>query len=308
MEVIVPPEASGQRLDRFLADQLPDYSRSRIQAWIRDGRVLVDDVTARPSAKLSGGEVLDVDPAPLERLRAFPEDLPLSIIYEDEEIVVVNKAAGMTVHAGAGEASQKGTLVNALLHRFGQLPNLGGDLRPGIVHRLDRLTSGVIGVAKTEHAHRGLAESFAERKVGKTYEALAHRNATQFRKGRQVEGWIRLEAPIGRDPRHRTRMAVVSSGRDAISDVRSLKASSKHSRLAVEIHTGRTHQIRVHLAWAGHPVVGDRLYGAPARGESERFYLHARRLELAHPLSGKRMSFEASPPEDFEQVATELGV
>ncbi len=308
MDLTVPAEAAGQRLDRFLADQLADYSRSRIQAWIRDGRVLVDDITARPATKLAGGEILDIDPAPLEPLKAFPEDLPLAILHEDDDLVVVNKAAGMTVHVGAGEASQKGTLVNALLHRFGRLSNLGGDLRPGIVHRLDRFTSGVIVVAKTERAHRALADSFAERKVHKTYEALVHGDATSFRKGRRVEGWTRFEAPIGRGRRHRTHMAVVTSGRHAVTDCRLITTSAKYSRVEIKIHTGRTHQIRVHLAWAGHPVVGDRLYGAPAFEESDRFYLHARRLEFEHPTTAEPICVEAPPLADFEEVAKALGV
>jgi len=308
MEITTPSSAFGQRLDRFLADELADYSRSRIQAWIREGRVLVDDVTARPSTKLTGGEILDVDPAPLEPLKAFAEDLPLSVLYEDEELVFVDKAAGMTVHAGAGEASQKGTLVNALLHRFGELSNLGGELRPGIVHRLDRYTSGVIVVAKTERAHRALADSFAERTVHKTYEALVHGDATSFRKGRVVEGWTRFEAPVGRDRRHRIRMAVATAGRQATTDCRSIATTGKHSRVELRIHTGRTHQIRVHMAWAGHPVVGDRLYGAPTRVEAERFYLHARRLEFQHPTTGEPMCVEAPPPADFEEVARALGL
>ncbi len=316
MEFEAPDEAAGERLDRFLSERIAETSRSRIQQWIRDGRVLVDDVTARASAKLHGGERIEVDPAPAKPLHATAEDIPLEILYEDEHLVAVNKPAGMTVHAGAGEASQTGTLVNAALHHFGRsLSNLGGELRPGIVHRLDRWTSGVIVIAKTDRAHAGLAAAFEERRVRKTYLALVHgevgdpKSTAPARKGRAVEQdgrwWVRVEAPIGRDRRRRHRMAVVDSGRAAVTDYRPLAAAKKpaYSLLEVRIHTGRTHQIRVHLSWVGRKIVGDATYGAPSLPPglepSERFYLHAWKLELDHPATGARMRFEAPPPAEF---------
>ena len=313
----VDENAAGKRLDRFLAAELADYSRSRIQSWIRGGRVLVDDVTARPSLKLHGGEVIEVDPAPLKPLRAEPEDIPLDILYEDDDLVAVNKPSGMTVHAGAGEHARGGTLVNALLHRFQSLSSLGGELRPGIVHRLDRMTSGVILVAKTDRAHRRLAELFEQREIRKTYLAIVHGrmddpNDAVPRKARIVryEGAtrIRVEAPIGRDPKRRNRMAAVQSGRTAVSDFRPLAATKSNSLVEARIHTGRTHQIRVHLAWIGRPVVGDVLYGAPADPPRERFFLHAWKLGLEHPVTGEPLTLVADPPPDFQQLRKELGL
>ena len=304
MDLTVPDEAAGQRLDRYLAEALPDISRSRVQQWIKQGRVLVDEAAVRASARLQGGESVEVDPAPARPLEAFAEDIPLDILFEDEHVAAVNKLAGMTVHAGAGEDSRSGTLVNALLHHFGeQLSHTGGDLRPGIVHRLDRLTSGAILVAKSDKAHQGLARQFENREIHKTYLALVHGRATTEppKKGRAVRAagrtWVRLESPIGRDPRKRVKMAVLPSGRAAVTDYTPLRGDDRHTLVEVRIHTGRTHQIRVHLASVGRPIVGDRLYGAP-EAKLERFFLHAWKLKLTHPVTGKPMAIEAPlPPE-----------
>ena len=303
--------AAGQRLDVYLAKTLPDLSRSRIQQWIREGRVVVDDSSPRVSMKLRGGESIEVEPAPLKPLRAFAEEIPLEILFEDADVAAVNKPAGMIVHAGAGQASRSGTLVNALLHHFGQsLSGAGGDLRPGIVHRLDRWTSGVILVAKTDRAHRGLAQAFEARQVKKVYLALVRgevgksRDVPRTRKERPVEEdsewWTRVEAPIGRDPRQRHRMAVVESGRSAVTDYRPLRVRSKpaHSLLEVRIHTGRTHQIRVHLSWVGRPIVGDATYGAPS-DDAARFFLHASHIEISHPVTGELLIIDAPLANDF---------
>ena len=325
LEFEAPIEAAGERLDRFLSQRITDASRSRIQQWIRDGRVLVDDLAGRASTKLRGGEVVEVDPAPATPLRAEPEDIPLEILYEDEHLVAVNKPAGMVVHAGAGEASRSGTLVNAALHHFGKsLSKVGGELRPGIVHRLDRWTSGVILVAKSDRAHAGLADAFEARQVNKTYLALCQgevedpKKAVPPRKGRAVEAdgrwWVRIEAPIGRDPRHRHRMAVVESGRAAVTDYRPLATVSRpaYSLLEVRIHTGRTHQIRVHLSWAGRAIVGDTMYGASARPLGlepiERFYLHAWKLDLRHPVTDEPLRLEAPLPDEFVAALGALGL
>lgn len=307
-----PEQAAGQRLDVYLTDSLPDLSRSRLQQWIRDGRVSVDDVSARASMKLRGGESIEVEPAPLKPLKAFAEAITLNVLFEDDHVAAINKPAGMTVHAGAGEASHSGTLVNALLHHFGKsLSAEGGDLRPGIVHRLDRWTSGVILVAKSDRAHKGLAQAFESRKVKKVYLALVQgevgnpRDAKRTVKERPVEQdshwWTRIEAPIGRDPRRRHRMAVVASGRSAVTDYRPLRSRSKpaHSLLEVRIHTGRTHQIRVHLSWVGRPIVGDVTYGGAA-DDSERFYLHAVHIEIPHPITGDPLIIDAPLPPDFQ--------
>lgn len=315
MRFVVSTSDAGKRLDRYLAEAVPDTSRARLQEWIEAGRVLVNSSASRASLKLKGGESIDVDPAAPPPLNAEPEDLPLDILYEDGEIAVLNKAAGMTVHAGGGVYS--GTLVNALLHHFDSLSTVGGERRPGIVHRLDRLTSGAIVVAKTDRAHQALAAQFQSRRVRKTYWALAHGNPEKDKgKGRPVEAdghvWTRLEMPIRRDPRRRVKMSARSAGRASQTDFRVLRTNGAFSLLEVRIATGRTHQIRVHLSAIGHPVVGDRLYGAPARvpegGAVERFFLHSREIRFAHPVSGEAMCVAAPLPPEFSRLLERLAL
>jgi len=254
----------------------------------------------------------------LPPLHAYPEDIPLDVVYEDADIAVINKAAGMTVHAGSGknEAGSKGTLVNALLHRFGRLSEVGGELRPGIVHRLDKETSGLVIVAKNDRAHRKLAQQFAGREVKKTYIALVH-------------GWVKLDrgtinAPISRDLVRRARMTTRrAGGREAITHwkvARRLEgAFGKFSLLEVRIETGRTHQIRVHLASLGHPVVGDTVYGAPSKSISyrgtaqeaaslERNFLHAFGIQFQHPISNAPLSFEQPLPAELEKFLLQVEV
>jgi len=295
--VIVQAQATdaGKRLDRFLQEHLPAYSRTRLQAWIRNGRVRVEGRPEKPSYILRGGESVDVEPAELPALRAEPESIPLDILYEDEDVVAVNKPAGMVVHAGAG--CRSGTLVNALLSRFESLSGVGGEVRPGIVHRLDRYTSGVILVARHDAAHRHLAGQFASRAVEKVYLALVH--------GAVKQDWGRIEKPIARDPVRRIRMtARLGRGRSAQTEYRVLRRYRDFTLLEVRIGTGRTHQIRVHLAGLGHPVAGDRLYGAPARVESrpslDRFFLHAHRVRFASPSTGESVTVEAPLPRELE--------
>jgi 23S rRNA pseudouridine1911/1915/1917 synthase len=282
-------------LDRFLQEQLPAYSRTRLQDWIRSGRVLVDGKPVKAAHPLAGGEQVEVEPAELAPLRAEPEDIPLEILYEDEDVVAVDKPAGMVVHAGAG--CHSGTLVNALLSRFTLLSGLGGELRPGIVHRLDRYTSGVILVAKHDAAHRHLAGQFARRDVEKIYLALVH-GVVKAEQGK-------LEKPITRDPVKRIRMtARLGHGRTALTHYRVLKRYRGFTLLEVRIGTGRTHQIRVHLAGIGHPVAGDRLYGAPGKVEGqpplERFFLHAQRVRFQRPSTGEAIAVEAPLPAELE--------
>jgi 23S rRNA pseudouridine1911/1915/1917 synthase len=292
--VILTPTISdrGKRLDVFLREQLPQYSRSRIQSWVRQGRVRVDGKEERPACELRGGETIELEPAELPPLQAEPEDIPLEVLYEDAEVVAVNKPAGLVVHAGAGHS--KGTLVNALLHRFRKLSGVGGDLRPGIVHRLDRDTSGVLLVARTDAAHRDLAEQFSSRRVKKVYLALV--------RGVLKQDQGRIEKPVTRDAAHRTRMTTSAGrGRSAVTEYRVLRRFAGHTLLEVSPGTGRTHQIRVHLASIGHPVAGDRLYGAPKpQPDRGRFFLHAHRITFTTPAGGRTVTVEAPLPAELE--------
>lgn len=303
------PEDAGKRLDQFLVAQLPETSRARAQQLIAQQLVLVNDSIARASLRLRGGENISVlGSASQPPLRAMAEDIPLDIVFEDTDIAVVNKAAGMTVHAGAGateDERNRGTLVNALLHHFGQLSSVGGELRPGIVHRLDKATSGLLVVAKNDESHRRLASQFVKRQVKKTYIALVH-------------GWLKQErgtisSSISRDRIRRTRMTTLrSGGREAITHYtvqRRLDSPyGKFTLLEVRIDTGRTHQIRVHLASLRHPVVGDTLYGAPREVSSKlsgrlslsRNFLHAAALQFQHPRRGEALSFSAQLPAELE--------
>jgi len=295
---------AGQRLDQFLARHFEETSRSRLQQWIRAGHVLVNGAVAKASARLQGGEQIEVRPlAPPVPARAFPQEIPLEILYEDDDLVAVNKPAGMTVHTGAGIT--QGTLVNALLHRFKRLSAVGGELRPGIVHRLDRWTSGVLLAAKTDAAHVRLGRQFALRQVRKTYLALAHGRVSGSRQGRPVvlDGfeWRRLEMPIRRDRRYRAKMtARAREGRTALTDYRVIEEWPGFSLLEVRIGTGRTHQIRVHLSTIGHPVAGDTLYGAPHQPTLERIFLHARELVFTHPSTGETLKILAPLPPELE--------
>jgi len=308
--IAVASEDAGKRLDQFLAKELPEISRARVQQLIREQKILVNDAAAKSSLRLRGEESITLlgvaKPAPL---RAIPEEIPLDIVYEDDDLAVVNKPAGMMVHAGAGateDERNRGTLVNALLHRFGQLSAVGGGVRPGIVHRLDKATSGLIVVAKNDESHRRLAAQFAGRQVQKTYIALAH-------------GWLKqdegtISSSISRDRVRRTRMTTRrSGGREAITHYAVQKRIEckygKFSLLQVRIGTGRTHQIRVHLASLGHPVVGDTLYGAPremgaknaATISLSRNFLHAAALQFQHPRTGVTLAFSRPLPEELRQ-------
>lgn len=332
-EFTVDETSVGQRLDQFLTARLPSTSRARVQQWIDQSCVLVRSSDGNPramkaSGKLRTGETVTVigDPI-LPPLRAEPEDIPLNIVYEDAHFAVINKPAGMMVHAGSGatdSARNRGTLVNALLHHMATLSEAGGPLRPGIVHRLDKQTSGLIVVAKDDATHRRLSKMFADREVHKTYIALVHGSVKADRGT--------LNAPISRDQQRRTRMTTHRmGGRIAISHYRVVdRIQSRYgpfTLVEVEIETGRTHQIRVHLSSIGHPVVGDTLYGAPHKIlpliESpatrlqkavaleqaislDRNFLHAMRLRLTHPESGKSMEFETPLPADLEGWLTRL--
>jgi 23S rRNA pseudouridine1911/1915/1917 synthase len=278
---------AGKRLDHFLQEHLPQFSRSRLQIWIKEGRVLVNGSVAKASLMLHGGEGVEVSPAGEVPLIAMPEDLPLESLYQDAAVIAINKPGGLVVHAGAGVES--GTLVNRLVHHFAALSQVGGDLRPGIVHRLDKGTSGVLLVARNDAAHRALAAQFADRGVEKTYLALVHGHV------RNEQG--RVTAPISRDPVRRIRMtAKLATGRSALTEYGVLRRFEKFTYLEVRIGTGRTHQIRVHLSSIGHPVAGDKLYGAPP---AERIFLHAWRIAFTSPATGQRVTVEAPLPAEL---------
>ena len=301
MILTVEPGDSGKRLDAFLAERLAEFSRSRLQSWIKEARVRVDGITSRSSHLLRGGESIAVEPAAPPPLKAEPEDLPLKILYEDADVVVVDKAAGMVVHAGAGHHT--GTLVNALLHHLGTLSGVNGDTRPGIVHRIDRDTSGILIVARTDSAHQSLSAQFQNRQVEKVYLTLCH--------GKMGKPEGRMTTPIARDPVRRTRMTTkIASGRNALTDYRVLEQFEKLSYLEVRIGTGRTHQIRVHLSSIGHPVFGDKLYGAPAEVPGlpvlDRFFLHAHRIGFQSPSTGEWIEVESPLTPELEDVLTRL--
>ncbi|HUB28466.1 MAG TPA: RluA family pseudouridine synthase [Terracidiphilus sp.] len=321
--LMVPPEAAGRRLDHFLAAAIPGISRSRVQLLLEQGDVVLNGAHPKPSLKLRGGEQIlitgDPHPAPL---KATPENIPLDIVYEDADLAVVNKPAGMMVHAGSGasdDARSRGTLVNALLHRFHALSSTGGDLRPGIVHRLDKDTSGLIIVAKNDAAHAALAQMFSSRRIHKTYVALVQ--------GHLPRAGGTINSPIGRDPVRRTRMTVraTENPRSAVSHYEVLRRLTtpfgKFTLVRVRIETGRTHQIRVHMASLGHPVVGDTLYGAAgqlaeqgsARRKNDgdglrlgRNFLHAERLQFQHPTSGKPLELQVPLPPELETFLQRL--
>jgi 23S rRNA pseudouridine1911/1915/1917 synthase len=314
--LVAGDDASGQRLDQFLAAKLPNTSRARIQQLIAEKKIRLNEEEAtKSSLRLHGGERISIlGPVELPPLRAMPEDIPLDIVFEDGDLAIINKPAGMMVHAGAGATESdrnKGTLVNALLHRFGKLSTVGDELRPGIVHRLDKETSGLIIVAKNDEAHRRLASQFAGREVKKTYIALVH-------------GWTKQEkgtinSSISRDSVRRIRMTTRGSrGRDAVTHYevkrRIESPYGKFSLLEVRIDTGRTHQIRVHLSSLGHPVVGDTLYGAPrdVKGKNaatislDRNFLHAKSLELKHPGTQEALSFTRDLPPELQAFLAKL--
>lgn len=341
--IVAAAENAGTRLDQFLVGRLPDVSRVRVQQLLEQQKILVDGKAAKPSLKLRGGENIQVmGKVQPEPLRAFPEEIPLEIVYEDEDLAVINKPAGMLVHAGAGtgeDPRNTGTLVNALLHHFNRLSGINGELRPGIVHRLDKDTSGLVVIAKNDVTHRKLSEQFSSREVHKKYSALVH-------------GWPKLDAgtinaAITRDQAQRTRMTTRGyAGRDAVSHYkvweRFASPYGKFALIEVTIETGRTHQIRVHMSSIGHPVVGDTLYGAPtvlsaatlereARGTSistrneakkhaskkvgaaegkmlrlERNFLHAAAIEFKHPGTGEALAFSRPLPPELQEFLARL--
>lgn len=310
LNFIIDLEDVGKRLDAFLADSIEIRSRSQVQKMIESGDVLVNQKESKASHKLRAGDEIDVEITEIAPATFTPEDIPIDIVYEDDSILIINKAAGMVVHPGAGISG--GTLANAVAHHFGiaesETASVAGDIdklkaRVGIVHRLDKLTSGLIIIAKTEDAHEKLSEQFRNRTVFKDYVTLVH--------GEIFEESGTIDAPIARERHNRTKMGVRSHGRHAISLWRVRKRFEKFTLIGVEIKTGRTHQIRVHLAHINHPVVGDDTYNSgrdktvadheirKAIAGLGRFFLHAEKLAIDHPTTGERMKFTAPLPEEL---------
>ena len=304
----VSPADAGERLDVFLAAHVEGWSRARLHRLIEAADVLVNGSVAKPSHKLRPNDQIEIELTPTPSTSFAPEDIPVEVVYEDDDLIVVNKPAGMVVHPAAGVDS--GTLANALAFHFQQLSTAGGAARPGIVHRLDKGTSGLLVVAKTESAHEHLADQFRDREVFKSYVALVH--GPVEKEGGEVD------QPIARDPRNRTRMAVVRGGRPSLSIYRVRRRLERFTLLDVELKTGRTHQIRVHLAWLKHPVVGDEVYGA-GRDKTVinpvirsritklgRQFLHAEELGFRHPRTAEQLRFTAPIAIELQSLLDQL--
>jgi 23S rRNA pseudouridine1911/1915/1917 synthase len=285
-----------ERLDVLLTRQT-GLSRSRVQRLIEQGHARVNGQPVdQPSRKVSALDIATLEEPPPTPIAVVPEALPLDILYQDAHLAVVNKPCGMVVHPAAGHA--EGTLVNALLHHLGDLSGIGGALRPGIVHRLDKDTSGLLLIAKDDQTHRALSDMLKAREIHKTYQAVAQ--------GHFKEESGCIDAPIGRHPKDRKRMAVLPDGRPATTIWRAVATLRGATHLHIDLITGRTHQIRVHMAHTGHPLLGDPLYGAKKAADAPRLMLHAWRLSLIHPITGENLAFEAPPPDAFAQTIRKL--
>jgi 23S rRNA pseudouridine1911/1915/1917 synthase len=308
LHLSVPADNEGERLDAFLASHVEGWSRARLQRLIEEADVLVNGRAVKSSYKLHLNDEIEVELTPAPSTAFAAENIPLNIVYEDDDLIVVNKPAGIVVHPAAGVTS--GTLANALAFHFQQLSTSGGVARPGIVHRLDKGTSGLMVVAKTESAHENLADQFRDREIFKSYVALVH--------GHVEKRTGQIDQPIARDRGNRTRMAVVRGGRPSVSIYRVRKRFERFTLLNVELKTGRTHQIRVHLAWLKHPVVGDEAYGTgrdktipdhqlrAAIAGLGRQFLHAEQLGFRHPVTGEEMRFTAQLPPELNAVLNEI--
>ena len=305
IDTVIPEEMSGKRLDQALAKLLPEHSRARLQGWIRDGYVLIDKKLMRPRDKIQGGEQVEIQAEIEVQISASPENIPLQIVFEDEYLIIINKPAGLIVHPGAGNPQH--TLMNALLHhdqKFEQVP------RAGIVHRLDKGTSGLLVIARTPQSHTSLVKQLQTRDM--------HREYVTIVSGTMTAGGT-IDQPIGRHPKHRTRMAIVKNGRTAITHYRIIRKYRHHTQLQVNLETGRTHQIRVHMTWHHHPIIGDPVYGTKkqlVKGMDSnlanivtafpRQALHARAIQLLHPHSDELMTWEAPIPEDITALIDSL--
>lgn len=296
IQLIIPEDLAGTRIDAAVASLLPDYSRSRIQGWVSDQSLQVNGKTVKSKDKVLGGESITIQCVLEDEGDWQPQNIPLNIIHEDSDVIVINKPVGLVVHPGAG--IKDGTLVNALLYHYPELAKLP---RAGIVHRLDKDTSGLMVVARSIKAHTHLVKALSERVVKRTYRAIV--------KGElNLNG--RVDAPIGRDPRNRVKMAVVPDGKPAVTHYKVLMHYKKYTYIECQLETGRTHQIRVHLAHIGHPLLGDQVYGLQQTEsrftDFKRQALHAIELSFVHPVSGEVLTLRSDLPEDFNAVLTLL--
>jgi 23S rRNA pseudouridine1911/1915/1917 synthase len=307
IKTVIPEQMSGKRLDQALAELLPEHSRARLQGWIRDGYVQIDKKSMRPRDKVRGGEQIKIEAEIEAQISATPQDIPLEIVFEDEYLIIINKPAGMIVHPGAG--NPRHTLMNALLHHDQQLEQVA---RAGIVHRLDKDTSGLLVIARTPQSHTSLVKQLQARNM--------HREYVTIVSGIMTAGGT-IDQPIGRHPKHRTRMAVVKNGRPAMTHYRIIKKYRHHTQLQVNLETGRTHQIRVHMTWLHYPIIGDPVYGTKkqlVKGMDStladivtafpRQALHARAIQLIHPKSNEIMAWEALIPEDMAELIDSLEI
>ncbi|WP_077622087.1 RluA family pseudouridine synthase [Sediminibacillus massiliensis] len=293
---IVQPEENGVRIDKLLTQVNDEASRSQVQAWIKDSLVTINGVTVKNNHKCQAGEEISWEIPEAEPLEVEAEDIPLNIVYEDSSLLVVNKPKGMVVHPSAGHYS--GTLVNALLHHCDDLSGINGVIRPGIVHRIDKDTSGLLVVAKNDQAHVSLAEQLKDKTVKRKYDAIVH--------GDIQHEYGTIEAPIGRDPNDRQKQAVVSGGKDAVTHFQVLERYEKYTHVQCVLETGRTHQIRVHMQYIGHPLAGDPKYGPRKTLEIKGQALHAGVLGFEHPQTGEWLEFEAELPEELQEVIKNL--
>ncbi|KZE38220.1 pseudouridine synthase [Bhargavaea cecembensis] len=292
----ITSEHSGSRIDKALSAFDPEWTRSKVQSWVKDGLILVNGKTVKPNYQLKEGDRVEVSEPEPEPLEIVPEDLGLDIVYEDADVLVVNKPRGMVVHPAAGHAT--GTLVNGLMHHCTDLSGINGVMRPGIVHRIDKDTTGLLAVAKNDLAHASLAEQLSKKTVTRKYTALVHGNIEHD------EGTV--DAPIGRDPKDRQRMTVIDGGRDAVTHFTVTDRFGDFTLVECRLETGRTHQIRVHMRYIGHPLAGDPKYGPKKTLPFGGQVLHAGVLGFTHPSTGEYMEFEAPLPADFSELLGKL--
>jgi len=301
LNIIIPDRLIGQRIDAAIAKMLPDYSRSKITAWVKSGSALINDKTFKPKEKVLGGEIVALTIKQEKTNDWQAEDIPLDIVFEDDDIIVVNKPVGLVTHPGAGNWT--GTLANALLHFDSNLANLD---RAGIVHRLDKNTSGLMVVARSELAQKNLVEQLQTHSVSREYSAIVY--------GHMISGGT-VDEPIGRDPKNRIKQAVVEDGKDAVTHYRVIDRFAHHTHVKAILETGRTHQIRVHMSYIDHPLIADPMYGGkirfPKKADEQlkdalkgfkRQALHAKKLTLTHPISGEEMSWKAPLPQDLQDL------